>query len=123
MTRSINTKCSFKNGFFPCNLLVDTIQVSVQVDTKREKHTLREDRWQRMERYGTWKKHNDDPRQILDYMTVSDLSDSGDWLPSPEPNYRPKLFDDPRNLDSRKENIPPLEPVPMSVFNAAKENL
>ena len=38
--------------------------------------------------------HNDDPRQILDSMTVSDLSDSGDWLPSPEPNYRPKLFDE-----------------------------
>ena len=51
-------------------------------------------------------------------MTVSDLLDSGDWLPSPEPNYRPKLFDDPRNPDSSKENMPPLEPVPMSVFNA-----
>ena len=44
----------------------------------------------------------------------------GDWLPSPEPNYRPKLFDDPRNPDSSKENMPPLEPVPMSVFNTAE---
>ena len=51
-------------------------------------------------------------------MTVSDLLDSGDWLPSPEPNYRPKLFDDPRNPDSSKENLPLLEPVPMSIFNA-----
>ena len=53
-------------------------------------------------------------------MTVSDLSDSGDWLPSPEPIYRPKLFDVPRNPDSSKENMPPLEPVPMSVFNAGE---
>ena len=53
-------------------------------------------------------------------MTVSDLSDSGDWLPSPEPNYRPKLFDDPRNPDSSKENMPSLEPLPLSVFNAGE---
>ena len=120
MTRSLNTKCDFKNGFFLCDLLVDAIQVSVWVDTKREKHTLKEDRWQRTERYRTWNKHNDDPWQILDSMTVSDLSDSGDWLPSPEPNYRPKLFDDPRKPDSSIENMPPLEPVPMSVFNAGE---
>ena len=81
---------------------------------------LREDRWQRMERYQTWNKHNDDPRQILDSMTVSDLLDSGDWLSSPELNYRPKLFDDPRNPDSIKENVPPFEQVPMSVFNAGE---
>ena len=90
------------------------------VDTRRRKHTLREDRWQRTERYRTWNKHNDNPRQILDSMTVSDLLDSGDWLPSPEPNYRPKIFDDSRNPDSSKENMPPLEPVPMSVFNAGE---
>ena len=78
MTRSLNTKCDFKNGFFSCDLLVDAIQVSVHVDIKRGKHTVREDRWQRMERYQTSNKHNDDPRQILESMTVSDLSDSGD---------------------------------------------
>ena len=37
-------------------------------------------------------------------MTVSNLSDSGDWIPSPEFNYKPKLFDDPRKPDSSKEN-------------------
>ena len=118
MTRSLNTKCYFKNGFFSCNLPVDAIQVSVHVDTKRGKHTLREDRWQRTERYRSWNKHSDGSRQILDSMTVSDLSDSGDWLPSPEPNYRPKLFHDARNPDSSKENMLPHEQVPMSVFNA-----
>ena len=118
MSRSLNTKCNFKIGFFSCDLPVDAIQVDVHVDTKRGKHTLREDRQQRTDRYQTWNKHNDDRRQILDAMTVSDLSDSGDWLPSQDTNYRPKLFDDPRNPDSSKENMPPLEPVPMSVLNA-----
>ena len=120
MTRSLNTKCNLKHGFFSCDLSVDTIQVSVHVDTKRGKQSLREDIQQRTERYRTWNKHNNDPRQILDSMTVSGLSDSGDWLTSPEPNYRPKLFDDPRNPDSGKENMPPLEPVPMSVFIAGE---
>ena len=54
-------------------------------------------------------------------MTVSDLSDSGDWLPSPESNYKPKSFDDPRNPDSSKEKMPPLEPIPMSIFNAGEQ--
>ena len=53
-------------------------------------------------------------------MTVSDLLGSGDWLPCPESNYKPKLFDDPRNPDSSKENRPPLEPTPMSIFNAGE---
>ena len=53
-------------------------------------------------------------------MTVGDLLDSGDWLPSPEPNYRPKLSNEPRNPDSSKENMPLIEPVPMSVFNAGE---
>ena len=65
-------------------------------------------------------KHNKDPRWTLHSMTVSDILDSGDWLPSPESNYRPKLFDDPRNPDSSKENMLPLEPIPMSVFNAGE---
>ena len=111
MARSLNTKCNFKHGFFSCDLPVDAVQISVCVDTKCGKHTLREDRHQRTQKYETWTKCNDDQRHILDPMTVSDLLDSEDWLPSPEPNYRPKLFDDPRNQDSSKENMPPLEPV------------
>ena len=54
-------------------------------------------------------------------MTVSDLLDSGDWLPSPEFNYKSKLFDDPRNPESSKENMPSLEPIPMSIFNAGEQ--
>ena len=122
MTRCLNTKCDFKHGFFSCDLPVDTIQVSVHVDTKWGKHTLKEDRHQRTERYRTWTKHNDDPRQILDSLTSSESSDSGAWLPTPEPDYRPKLFNDPRNPDSSKENMSPLEPVPMPVFNIEEKD-
>ena len=99
MARSLNSKCDFKHGFFSCDLPVDAIQISVQVDTKHGTHILREDRCQRTEKYKTWVKHNDNQRQILDSMTVSELSNSGDWIPSPKFNYKPKLFDDPRNKD------------------------
>ena len=108
MTRSLNIKCDFKNGFLSCHLLVDTAQVSVHVDTKRGKHTLREDSQQRIERYQTWIKHNDDPRQILDSMTVSDLLDSGNWLSSPEPNYRPKFLMTPETQTQVKKRCPHL---------------
>ena len=77
MARSLNIKCDFKHGFFLCELPMDAIQISVWVDIKHGKHTLREDRQQRTEKYKTWVKHNDDQRQILDSMTVSDLSNSG----------------------------------------------
>ena len=53
-------------------------------------------------------------------MTVSDLSNSGDWIPSPEFNYKPKHFDDPRNADSSKENMPPCEPIGTPIFNTGE---
>ena len=109
MTRCLNTKCDFKHGFFPFNLPVDTIQVSVHVDTKQGKHNLKEDKHQRKERHRTWTKCNNDPRQALDSLTASDICDSGAWLPTPEHDYRPKLFDNPWNPDSSKENMSPLE--------------
>ena len=99
---------------------MDAIQISVWVDTKCRKHTLREDRHQRTEKYKTWVKHNDDQRHILDSMTVSDLSSSEDWIPSPESNYKPKHFDDPRNEDSSKDNMPLLESITMPIFNTGE---
>ena len=83
---------------------------------------MREDRCQRTERYKTWTNHNDDPRQVLDSLTAGNSSDSGAWFPTPESGYRPKLFNDPRNPDSSKENMPPLEPAPMAVFNVEEKN-
>ena len=120
MPRSLKTKYDFKHGFFSCDLPVDAIQISLWVDTKCGKHTLREDRHQRTEKYKTWTKHNDGQRHTLNSMTVSNLSDSEDWLLSPESNYKPKHFDDPRNPDSSKENMQPLEPIPMPIFNAGE---
>ena len=49
-------------------------------------------------------------------------SDSGVWAPSQGFDYKPKLFDDTRNSQSSKENIPPLEPVPMPVLNIEEAN-
>ena len=100
IARCLNTKCDFKHGFLSGDLPVDTIQVSVHVDMKWGKHTLREDRHQRSKRYRTLTKCNDNPRQVLDSLTASDLSNSGAWPPTPEPEYRPQLFNDPRNPDS-----------------------
>ena len=82
----------------------------------------REDRHQRTERYKIWTKCNDDQRHILNSITASDSSDSGDWIHSPGPEYKPKLFDDPRIPNSSKENMPPLEPAPMSILPLRKEN-
>ena len=120
MARHLNTKCDFKHGFFSCDLPVDAVQISVWVDTKCRKHTLKEDRHQRTEKYETLVNHNNDQRQIVDSMTVTDLSNSGDWIPSPEFNYKPKLFDNPRNEDSSKENMPPLEPIATPIFNTGE---
>ena len=53
-------------------------------------------------------------------MTVSDLSDSGDWVLSPEFNYKPKLFNNPRNSDSSKKNMPPFEPITTPIFNTGE---
>ena len=50
-------------------------------------------------------------------------SDSGQWLPTPtEFEYKPKIFDDPRDTNSDKENMPPLESVPMPVLYIAESD-
>ena len=50
--------------------------------------------------------------------------DSGPWLLTPtEFEYKPKLFNNPRNASSDKENMPPLEPVPMPILNIAESDV
>ena len=44
-------------------------------------------------------------------------SDSGLWLPTPEFEYKPKLFNDSKNTNSDKENMSPLEPNQIPVLN------
>ena len=36
--------------------------------------------------------------------------------------YKPKIFDDPRDVNSDKENMPPLQPVPMPILNTVKSD-
>ena len=60
---------------------------------------------------------NDSSNCALDSLTPSISSDSGAWLPTPQFDYKPKLFEDPRNSHSDKENIPPLESAPMPILN------
>ena len=95
------------------------VQLVVHVETKQGKHTLKEDKEKRMEKYRHWTKQtdNDDSRWVLEFLKPSLSSDSGAWTPSHGFDYKPKLFDDPRNSQSSKENIPPLEPVPIPLLN------
>ena len=119
MARSLNSRCDFRQGFFTHDMPVDTVQVVLRVKTKCVKHTLKEDNEKRMEKYRPWAKQtdNDGSKCALDSLTPSISSDSGAWLPTPEFNYKPKLFEDPRNSHSNKENMPPLEPAPMPILN------
>ena len=119
MARSLNSRCHFKQGFFTCNLAVDTVQLVVHVETKHGKHTLKEEKEKRMEKYRPWAKwtDKDGSRHTLDSLTPSVSSDSGAWLPTLEFDYKPKLFDNPRNNNSSKENMSPLESAPMPMLN------
>ena len=118
MARTLNSKCDFDKGFFTYDILKDAIQLVLKINTKLGKHTLTEEHERWMEKYRPWERHMEDnenntrrldslsPRKVND---SSATSDSGPWLPTPtEFKYRPKIFDDPRNLSSDKDNVPPL---------------
>ena len=124
MAKSLNSRCDFKEGFFSPDLPEDTAQLVMRVETKCEKHTLKEEKDRITEKYRSLTRQTDrnDSRCPLASLTNSASSDSGAWLPTPEFEYRPKIFDDPRNSESSKENMPPLEPIPMSVLNVAEAN-
>ena len=126
MARSLNAHCNFKEGFFTCDLPMDVVELVLKVKTRCGKHTLKEDQERRTEMYRPWERLTDDeetsPRCKLDSASLSMTSDSGLWLPTPEFEYKPKLFNDPRNTSSDKENMPPLEPIPMPVLNIEECN-
>ena len=119
MARSLNSRCDFRQGFFTCDLPVDTVQLVLCIKTKCGKHTLKEDKEKRMEKYRPWAKQTDSDgsKHAVDSLTSSVSSDSGAWLPTPEFNYKPKLFEDPRNSQPNKGNMPPLEPTTMLILN------
>ena len=119
LARSLNSRCNFQDGYFSCNLPVDTVQLVVCIETTHGKHTLKEDKEKRMEKYRPWTKRtdNDNSRWVLESLTPSLSSNSGAWTPCHGFDYKTKLFDDPRNSQSSKENIPLLEPVPIPLLN------
>ena len=121
MARSLNSHCGFKDRFFTCDLPVDVAELVLKVKTRCGKHTLKEDWEKRKEKYRPWDRWTDkeqtSPRCKLDSVSPSMTSDSGQWLLAPKFQYKPTLFSDPRNTSSDKENMPPLEPIPMPVLN------
>ena len=56
MARSLNSKCDFDNGFFTCDLPVDTILLVLKDKTKTGNHTLVEDPKKQTEKFRPWKK-------------------------------------------------------------------
>ena len=119
--------CDFKQGFFTCNLPKDVVELVLKVKTKCGKHTLKEDREKRTAKYSPWERQTNDEdknsRCRLYSLFPSMTSYSGPWLPTPEFEYKPKLFNDPRNINSDKENMPPLEPNQMPVLNIEESDL
>ena len=89
------------------------------VETKHAKHTLKEDKEKRTEKFRLWatQTNGDGTKCTLDSLTPSLSSDSEAWLPNPEFKYKPKLFEDPRNTQLDKENMPPLENAPVPVLH------
>ena len=87
-----------------------------------------EDCKRRMEKYKPWERHTknvevNSKRRVdsLSLKKVNDFgstSDSGAWFPIPtEFEYKPKIFDDPRNISSDKENAPPVDSQATQTFN------
>ena len=117
-------KCDSKEGIFTCDSPVEAVEFVLKVKTRQGKHTLNEDRDRRMEKYLPWERYTDnDNGRRLDSVSPSVTSDLGPWFLTPtEFEYKPKIFNDPRNVRSDKENMPPLEPVPMPVLNLVESN-
>ena len=121
MARSLNSRCSFDNGFFTFNLPEDAVLLVVKVKTKTGNHTLVEDTEKWPEKFRPWKKATKDgktsPRKLPGVLTPRKndngmTSNSGPCPSSPtETEYKPQFFDEPECLSSDKENIPPIESI------------
>ena len=133
MARSLNSRCSFKNSFFTCDLPEDTVLLILKVKTQTGNHTLVEDTEKWTEKFRPWKKLINDGKQVPQKLPGvltpqkndnSITSDSGP-CPSPTENeYKPKFFDEPDCMSSDKENIPLTESVtPPSLKNLSLEEV
>ena len=81
MARSLNLCCNFKQGFFTCNLPIDAVELVLKVKTKCSKHSLKEDKEKKTEKYRPWERwkdnENNSPRCRLDSLSPTVTSDSG----------------------------------------------
>ena len=131
MARSLNSCCSFENGFFTCNLPEDAVLLVLKVKTKTGNHMLVEDMEKQTVKFCPWKKPSKDgkpvPQKLPGILTPrkvdhSVMSDSGPCPSLIEQKYRPKYFDEPDCLSSDKENMPPIESItPPSLKNLSLE--
>ena len=132
MTRSLNSRCDFDNGFFTCDLPEDTVLLVVKVKTKTGNHTLVEDMEKWTENFRPWKKPTKDgktsPGKLPGVLSPrkNDISVTSDSGPCPssltELEYKLRFFDEPECLSSDKENIPPIESItPPSLKNLSLE--
>ena len=64
MTRCLNSRCDFENGFFTCDLREDTVLLILKVKSQTGNHTLVEDMEKWTEKFQTWKKPTKDGKQF-----------------------------------------------------------
>ena len=120
MTRSLNSRCDFENGFFTCDLPEDAVLLILKVKTQTGNHTLVEDTEKQTEKFQPWKKLIKDgeqvPQKLPGVLTPrkndnSITSDSGPCPSLTEHEYKPGFFDEPDCMSSDQENIPLNESV------------
>ena len=132
MTRSLNSRCDFNNGFFTWDLPEDAVLLVIKVKTKTGNHTLVEDMEKQTEKFRPWKKPTQDgktsPRKLPGVLSPrkNDNSVTSDSGPCPSSltkmEYKSWFFDEPECLSSDKENIPPLKSItPPSLKNLSLE--
>ena len=64
MTRLLNSRCDFKNGFFTCDLPEDAVLLMLKVKAKTGNHTLVEDMEKQTEKFCPWKKPTKEGKQV-----------------------------------------------------------
>ena len=111
MARHLNINCDITSDFFVCDIPRDAIQVVLKIRTKWGKHTLTEDCERRTEKctqhikIGPMKRV--EPIFLRNAHDSGSSSDSGSWVQvAGGLEFTPKIFNDPKNTCSDKENNP-----------------
>ena len=128
MARHLNTNCDFNSGLFMSNISRDAIQVVLKIKTKLGKHTLTED-CERTEKYRPWEMCTQcvmiDPMKRVEPILLQKVHDSGSSSDSGagiqvdgDLEFTHKIFNDPKNMSSDKENTPIIDSQTMLALNA-----